>query len=99
MYVYDSVDTMCKMTQQKHMDPGGLLGRFQIITPFGLWVLRGLTAHQTLVSHALLIYITAVTHTGLIPNLLFLLSTNINKNKCKHGRLIPYRKAGLGGNY
>lgn len=81
------------------MDPGGLLEPFQIITPFGLWVLRGLMAHQALVSHALLIYITAVTYTGLIPNLLFLLLTNINKNKCKRGRLIPYRKAGLGGNY
>lgn len=46
-----------------------------------------------------LIYITAVTYTRLILNLLFLLLTNINKNKWKRGQLIPYRKSGLGGNY
>ena len=63
---------------------------------FGLLVSHYTKLIQGLVTHILITEITALTYTRLIPNLLYLLFMNVNKNKCKLGHIISDRKAEIG---
>lgn len=78
------------------MDLGGFWRVNWASMSFGLPVSHYTKLIQALVTHILITEIRALPYTRLIPNLLYLLFMNVNKNKCKLDHIISDRKVETG---